>query len=91
MPLSLQAAAAPRAAGSADVPRPSQAEAEAAVRTLLLWAGEVLIEAEHMRMAMRGFRKVGSTTLTSAFTSIFHEDAAERSRFLSTIHAGPVR
>ena len=51
----------------------------------------VLIEAKHMCMAMRGIRKVGSTTLTSAFTGVFHEDAAARSRFLSMVHAGPVR
>ena len=35
----------------------------------------VMIEAEHMCMAMRGIRKQGSTTLTSTFTGTFKDDA----------------
>ena len=35
--------------------------------------------------------KLGSTTPTSACIGIFHEDAAECSRFLSMVHSGLVR
>ena len=45
----------------------------------------VLIEAEHMCMAMRGIRKQGSTTLTSTFTGAFQDDPAEQVRFLSMV------
>lgn len=43
----------------------------------------VLIEAEHMCMAMRGIRKQGSTTLTSTFTGAFKEQPEEQVRFMS--------
>ncbi|MGB7431863.1 MAG: GTP cyclohydrolase I FolE [Ahrensia sp.] len=46
----------------------------------------VLIEAEHMCMAMRGIKKQGSTTLTTAFTGAF-KDASEQTRFLTMINA----
>ncbi len=45
----------------------------------------VMIEAEHMCMAMRGIRKQGSTTLTTTFTGQFKGNAAEQSRFISMI------
>ena len=48
----------------------------------------VLIEAEHMCMAMRGIRKQGSTTLTSTFTGIFQDDAGEQLRFLTMLRRG---
>ncbi|MEN0088272.1 MAG: GTP cyclohydrolase I FolE [Pseudomonadota bacterium] len=45
----------------------------------------VMIEAEHMCMAMRGIRKQGSTTTTTTFTGDFKTDSAERSRFLQMV------
>jgi GTP cyclohydrolase I len=45
----------------------------------------VMIEAEHMCMAMRGVLKQGSTTLTTTFTGTFKTDAAEQARFISMV------
>ncbi|MGY5883705.1 GTP cyclohydrolase I FolE [Modestobacter lacusdianchii] len=45
----------------------------------------VVIEAEHLCMAMRGVRKPGSTTITSAVRGIFRENAATRSEAMSLI------
>ena len=45
----------------------------------------VIVEAEHMCMAMRGVRKQGSTTLTSTFTGIFRDQPEEQSRFISMV------
>lgn len=42
----------------------------------------VMVEAEHMCMSMRGVRKQGTSTMTSRFTGIFHDDEAERQKFL---------
>ncbi len=45
----------------------------------------VVMEAEHLCMSMRGVRKAGSSTVTSAVTGIFRENVATRSeamRFL---------
>lgn len=42
----------------------------------------VLIEAEHMCMAMRGIRKQGSTTLTTTFTGEFRDHPEEQARFM---------
>ncbi len=41
----------------------------------------VMIEAEHMCVAMRGIRKQGSTTLTSTFTGVFKDNPEEQVRF----------
>lgn len=46
----------------------------------------VMIEAEHMCMAMRGIKKQGSTTLTTAFTGAF-KDASQQTRFLAMVNA----
>jgi GTP cyclohydrolase I len=48
----------------------------------------VMIEAEHMCMAMRGIRKQGSTTLTSTFTGLFKDNPEEQIRFLTMVR-GP--
>ena len=45
----------------------------------------VIIEAEHPCMAMRGIRKPGTTTVTSAVRGIFRENAATRSEAMSLI------
>jgi GTP cyclohydrolase I len=45
----------------------------------------VMIEAEHMCMAMRGIRKPGATTLTSTFTGAFKDRPEEQLRFVGMI------
>ncbi len=45
----------------------------------------VMIEAEHMCMAMRGIQKHGVTTLTTGFKGVFAEDVNEQVRFLTLI------
>ncbi len=45
----------------------------------------VVIEAEHLCMAMRGVRKPGTRTMTSAVRGIFREKAATRSEAMSLI------
>jgi GTP cyclohydrolase I len=45
----------------------------------------VVIEAEHLCMAMRGIRKPGSTTVTSAVRGIFRVNAATRSEAMSLV------
>ena len=47
----------------------------------------VMIEAEHMCMAMRGVQKQGSTTLTTTFTGTFQTEPAEQVRFMTMISA----
>ncbi len=45
----------------------------------------VMVEAEHMCMAMRGIRKQGSTTLTTTFTGSFKDDPQEQIHFMNLI------
>ncbi|PJO46931.1 GTP cyclohydrolase I FolE [Brucella pituitosa] len=45
----------------------------------------VMIDAEHMCMAMRGIRKQGSSTITTTFTGTFKEEVNEQVRFMSLI------
>jgi GTP cyclohydrolase I len=45
----------------------------------------VVIEAEHLCMAMRGIRKPGSTTVTSAVRGIFRDNAATRAEAMSLV------
>lgn len=45
----------------------------------------VVIEAEHMCMAMRGVKKRGSTTMTSTFTGELKDNAAEQLRFVTMV------
>jgi GTP cyclohydrolase IA len=50
----------------------------------------VMIEAEHLCMAMRGVMKPGVKTLTTQFTGLFREEPAEQARFLSLVRGLPV-
>ncbi|MFC0245350.1 GTP cyclohydrolase I FolE [Falsochrobactrum ovis] len=45
----------------------------------------VMIEAEHMCMAMRGIRKQGSSTITTTFTGAFKERVDEQVRFMQLV------
>ena len=46
----------------------------------------VIIEAEHLCMTMRGVRKPGAVTVTSAVRGIMRDDAAARAEAMSIIH-----
>jgi GTP cyclohydrolase I len=48
----------------------------------------VMIEAEHMCMAMRGIRKAGVLTTTTRFTGVFADDPAEQVRFITLVRGG---
>jgi GTP cyclohydrolase I len=45
----------------------------------------IMVEAEHMCMAMRGIRKSGVTTTTTRFTGLFKDNPAEQVRFLTLV------
>ena len=45
----------------------------------------VILEAEHMCIAMRGIRKQGSTTLTSTFTGVLKDNPEEQARFINLV------
>jgi len=45
----------------------------------------ILIEAEHMCMAMRGVQKQGISTVTTQFTGVFRDDPQEQVRFMSLV------
>ena len=59
--------------------------ADAIVDKLNASAVIVVIECEHLRMAMRGIRKPGATTTTSAVRGGFQNNAASRAEVLSLI------
>jgi GTP cyclohydrolase I len=46
----------------------------------------VVIEAEHFCMSMRGVKKAGATTVTSAVRGAFRSDPASRAEALQYIH-----
>jgi GTP cyclohydrolase I len=45
----------------------------------------VMIEAEHLCMAMRGVQKTGVATVTTQFTGVFRDDPDEQVRFISMV------
>ncbi len=45
----------------------------------------IMIEAEHMCMAMRGVQKSGVSTVTTQFTGVFRDDPAEQVRFFNLV------
>ena len=45
----------------------------------------VVIEAEHLCMAMRGIRKPGASTVTSAVRGVFRDSAATRNEAMSLV------
>ncbi len=49
----------------------------------------VMVEAEHLCMAMRGVQKSGVSTVTSQFRGVFRDDATEQVRFLTLVRGGP--
>lgn len=59
--------------------------ADALVRRLEPRGVIIVVEAEHLCMGMRGVRKAGSTTTTSAVRGIFRSSASSRSEALSLI------
>ena len=48
----------------------------------------VMVEAEHLCMAMRGVQKAGVSTITSQFRGVFKDDANEQARFLTLVRGG---
>jgi GTP cyclohydrolase I len=59
---------------------------EAMERELKPRGSIVVIEAEHFCVSMRGVKKAGSTTVTSAVRGVFRDDAAYRAEALQYIH-----
>jgi GTP cyclohydrolase I len=59
---------------------------EAMERELSPRGSIVVIEAEHFCMSMRGVKKAGATTVTSAVRGTFRTDAASRAEALQYIH-----
>lgn len=47
----------------------------------------VMLEAEHMCMAMRGVQKQGASTITTRFTGLFKTGAAEQVRFMTLVRS----
>jgi GTP cyclohydrolase IA len=59
--------------------------AKAIDETLMPRGVAVMIEAEHLCMAMRGIKKQGATTLTTTFTGTFKSEPAEQVRFMTML------
>ena len=59
---------------------------EAMERELQPRGSIVVIEAEHFCMSMRGVKKEGMTTVTSAVRGVFRDDASYRAEALQYIH-----
>ena len=59
--------------------------AKAIDETLMPRGVAVMIEAEHLCMAMRGIKKQGATTLTTTFNGAFKSEPAEQVRFMTML------
>ncbi|MBM7661241.1 GTP cyclohydrolase I [Bacillus mesophilus] len=59
--------------------------ADSIVETLEPLGVMVVVEAEHMCMTMRGIKKPGASTVTSAVRGVFVDDVAARAEVLSLI------
>ncbi len=68
--------------------RLSSMVADAIMQKLEPYGVIVVIEAEHMCMTMRGVKKPGSQTVTSAMRGSFRKDAKSRAEALSLISFG---
>ena len=67
------------------------AQIAGAIETILKPRGvAVMLEAEHTCMSVRGIAKHGTSTVTTRFTDLFRDNAAEQVRFLSLVR-GPQR
>lgn len=64
---------------------------EAMERELRPRGSMVVVEAEHFCMSMRGVKKPGATTVTSAVRGVFRDDAASRAEALNYLHQGRSR
>jgi GTP cyclohydrolase IA len=62
---------------------------EAMERELAPRGSMVVVEAEHYCLSMRGVKKPGAVTVTSAVRGVFRDDAAYRAEALSYLHARP--
>jgi GTP cyclohydrolase I len=59
--------------------------ADAINKTLLPKGVMVVVEAEHLCMSMRGIKKAGTTTVTSAVHGLFREDERTRSEAMTIL------
>ncbi len=62
--------------------------ADTLMRTLEPRGVIVVVECEHMCMAMRGIQKSGARTITSAVRGLFQSDAKSRAEAMSLILSG---
>jgi GTP cyclohydrolase I len=59
--------------------------ADEIVRTLQPRGVLVVVEAEHLCMSMRGVRKAGASTVTSAVRGLFRDSAATRAEAMDFV------
>jgi GTP cyclohydrolase IA len=60
--------------------------ADAIEEALLPQGVLVVVEAEHLCMSMRGVKKPGTTTVTSAVRGLFRNDASTRAEAMAFVH-----